>query len=113
MTTPTTTVRTTTGRVRACTTWIGRVLSALDSGGCAVKNGIDGNGLALLDLTVRYTVNLPGAGTQSIGFYFDVYNVLNKDNFGNPSGERLDDNFLVPVVAGRPREAQVGVRYTF
>ena len=90
------------------------ILSALDSGGCAIKNGIDGQKLALLDLTVRYTVNLPGAGgAQSIGFYFDVYNVLNKDNFGNPSGERLDDNFLVPVVAGRPREAQIGIRYTF
>ena len=89
------------------------ILSALDSGGCALKNGIDGNALSLVDLTVRYTVNLPGPGVQTIGFYFDVYNVMNKVNFGNPSGERLDDNFLVPVVAGRPREAQVGIRYTF
>ena len=88
------------------------IRSALDSQGCAVKNGIDGNAVSLVDLTVRYTVNL-GAGAQSVGFYFDVYNVLNKTNFGNPDGDRLADNFLVPVVAGRPREAQVGFRYTF
>jgi hypothetical protein len=88
------------------------ILSALDSQGCAVKNGIDGNKVTLVDLTVRYTVDL-GAGAQSVGFYFDVYNVLNKTNFGNPEGNRLADNFLVPTVAGRPREAQVGIRYTF
>jgi hypothetical protein len=88
------------------------IRSALDSQGCAVRNGIDGNGVSLVDLTVRYTVNL-GAGAQSIGFYFDAYNVLNKVNYGNPDGDRLADNFLVPVVAGRPREAQVGLRYTF
>ena len=89
------------------------ILSALDSQGCAVKNGIDGNKVALVDLTVRYTFDLPGAGAQSLGFYFDVYNLTNRVNFGNPDGDRLADNFLVPVQAGRPREAQVGFRYTF
>ena len=88
------------------------IRSALDSGGCAVKNGIDGNNVFLADLTVRYTFDL-GAAAQTLGFYFDVYNLTNKVNFGNPDGDRLADNFLVPVTAGRPREAQVGFRYTF
>jgi hypothetical protein len=67
--------------------------------------------LKLLDLTFRYNLNLPRA--QTVGFYLDLYNALNTVNFGNPSGNRNSRNFMVPVVAGRPLEAQVGIRYAF
>ena len=42
-----------------------------------------------------------------------MYNALNKINYGNPSGERNDDNFLIPVEAAPMRALQLGVRYTF
>ena len=89
------------------------ILSPLDSDGRAVRNGINGNGLRLLDLTFRYNLNLPGARVQTVGFYLDLYNALNTTIFGNPTGNRNSRNFMVPVVAGRAREAQIGIRYTF
>jgi hypothetical protein len=89
------------------------ILSPLDSSGRAVRNGINGNGLRLLDLTFRYNLNLPGARVQTVGFYLDLYNALNTTIFGNPTGNRNSRNFMVPVVAGRAREAQIGIRYTF
>jgi hypothetical protein len=69
--------------------------------------------LKLLDLTFRYNLGLPGMGARTVGFYLDLYNVLNTVNFGNPTGNRNSRNFMVPVVAGRPTEAQIGVRFTF
>jgi hypothetical protein len=89
------------------------IVSELDANGRAVRNGISGNGMRLLDLTVRYNVNLRGMQARTVGFYLDVYNVLDTVNFANATGNRNSRNFMVPVVAGRPREAQVGVRFTF
>jgi hypothetical protein len=89
------------------------ILSPLDSNGRAVRNGIDGNGLKLLDLTFRYNLNLPGARVQTVGFYLDLYNALNTTILGNPTGNRNSQNFMIPVVAGRATEAQIGIRYTF
>ena len=87
------------------------IVSPLDSNGLAVRNGIDGESITLLDLRLQYILNLPG--NQTAGFFFEAYNALNKINYGNPSGERNDDNFLIPVEAGPMRALQLGVRYTF
>jgi hypothetical protein len=48
----------------------------------------------------------------------DVYNITNRTNFVNPGGDRrLTATFLVPTApsggSGLPRQAQLGVRYTF
>ena len=34
---------------------------------------------------------------QTVGVFWEVYNALNKVNFGNPTGNRNNANFMVPV----------------
>jgi hypothetical protein len=55
---------------------------------------------------------------NTLEFFVDVYNITNRTNFANPGGDRrLTATFLVPTGlwggSGFPRQAQVGVRYTF
>jgi hypothetical protein len=87
------------------------ILSPLDSEGRAIRNGIEGNSSTLLDLQVQYVFNLPG--TQTAGFFWEIYNALNRENLGNPTGNRNNRNFMVPVEAGTMRSMQLGIRYTF
>jgi hypothetical protein len=87
------------------------ILSEIDSNGIAVRNGIDGNSSTLLDLQLQYVVNM--ARSQTVGFFWEIYNALNKVNLGNPTGNRNNRNFMVPVEAGTMRSMQLGVRYTF
>ena len=87
------------------------ILSPLDHNGRAIRNGIDGNNTKLLDLSLQYIANLPRG--QTAGFFWEIYNVLNTVNLANPTGNRNRSNFMVPVVSGRARQMQLGVRYTF
>ena len=87
------------------------ILSELDANGIAVRNGIDGNSSTLLDLQLQYVLNVPRS--QTVGFFWEIYNALNKVNLGNPTGNRNNRNFMVPVEAGTMRSMQLGVRYTF
>jgi hypothetical protein len=87
------------------------IVSELDGNGLAIRNGIEGESITLLDLRLQYIQTLPRG--QTLGFFWEAYNALNKINYGNPSGERNDDNFLVPVEAGQMRAMQLGIRYTF
>jgi hypothetical protein len=87
------------------------IVSAVDSNGRAIRNGIDGEEQAILDLRLQYVFNLPRA--QTAGFFFEVYNATNRINYGNPTGNRRSGNFLVPTVAGDMARVQLGVRYTF
>jgi hypothetical protein len=87
------------------------ILSEVDASGRAVRNGIDGEKTSVLDLQMRYVVNLPR--TQTIGFFWELYNALNTVNLGNPIGNRNNRNFLVPTEAAPMRSMQLGVRYTF
>jgi hypothetical protein len=52
---------------------------------------------------------------NTLEFVVDVYNITNRTNFANPGGDRLlTATFLVPTAgSGFPRQAQLGVRYTF
>ena len=86
-------------------------MSELDGNGSAIRNGIDGESVTLLDLQLQYVQNLPRR--QTIGFFWEIYNALNKINFANATGDRSEDNFLVPDEAGSMRSMQLGVRYTF
>ena len=74
-------------------------------------NGIDGNSVTLLDLRAQYLLRLPHR--QSVSVFVELFNALNKINYGNPTGNRNNANFMVPVEAGTMRSAQMGVRYTF
>jgi hypothetical protein len=87
------------------------IVSALDSNGRAIRNGIDGEKQILLDLRFQYIVNLPN--TQTAGFFWEIYNATNRVNYGTPTGNRRSSNFLIPIVAGDPARMQLGVRYTF
>ena len=87
------------------------ILSPLDANGRAIRNGIDGNSTTLVDLQTQYVLRMQQR--QTIGFFFEVYNLFNKENLGNPTGNRNNANFMIPVTAGTMRSAQLGVRYTF
>jgi outer membrane receptor protein involved in Fe transport len=87
------------------------ILSPLDANGRAVRNGIDGNSLTLVDLQLQYVFRLQQR--QTLGLFAEIYNLFNKENLGNPTGNRNNRNFMVPVEAGSMRSAQLGIRYTF
>lgn len=87
------------------------ILSPLDGSGRAIRNGIDGNSVSLLDLRLQYVVET--ATRQNVGFFLEVYNALNTENLGNPTGNRNQALFMVPTTAGDMRTVQLGVRYTF
>lgn len=57
-------------------------------------------------------------GSHAAEVFLDIFNVTNRANFDNPSGdERVTSTFLVLTNlrggGGFPRQAQFGVRYTF
>jgi hypothetical protein len=57
----------------------------------------------------------PGAG-RSLDLFADIFNVTNRANFDNPSGDRLSTNFfnLTTLRAGAvPATLQLGVRFEF
>ena len=87
------------------------IMSPLDSSGRAVRNGIDGEDLMILDLRLQYLFDLPRE--SNLGLFWEIYNATDRVNFGNPTGNRLSSNFLVPVRANSPRTMQLGLRYTF
>ena len=53
---------------------------------------------------------------QTVDVFGELFNVTNRANFVNPSGDRRSGNFLVPtqlLAGGYPRQFQVGIRYGF
>ncbi len=87
------------------------ILSAVDSNGVAVRNGIPGSHKTLLDLRLQYVVKLQNQRTA--GFFWEVYNALNHTNFNNVIGNRNASSFGQSIVADTARQMQLGVRYTF
>jgi hypothetical protein len=86
------------------------ILSAVDSRGVAVRNGIDGEKQVLLDGRFQYIARI---GKYQAGLFLEVYNLLNTANFGNPTGARNSVNFMKTIVAGNGRTGQLGIRVTF
>jgi hypothetical protein len=87
------------------------IVSKVDANGLAIRNGIKGNNKILLDLRLQYAQRL--AAANSIGFYWEIYNALDRVNFGNPIGDRRSPFFMQAIQADLPRTMQLGVRYTF
>jgi hypothetical protein len=80
----------------------------------STRNGATGPGLFQLDLRLGYRLR-PGAG-RSLDLFADVFNVTNRANFENPTGDRRSTDFLnlTALRAGAvPTTAQIGVRYQF
>ena len=67
-----------------------------------------------LDMRIGYRYR--GGGEQTVDVFGELFNLTNRVNFVNPSGDRRSGNFLVPtrlLAGGYPRQFQVGVRYGF
>jgi hypothetical protein len=77
------------------------------------RNGARGPNYVSLDLRGGYRFGLPGG--RSLDASIDVFNVTNRDNFTNPSGDqRLSATFLrLTGVTGATRSAQLNVRFGF
>ena len=88
------------------------ILSALDSEGRAVINGLRGPDSKLLDISFRYQVPL-GRGLESFDLFYDLFNILNRENLVPPTGNRSSPNFMISTAAQFPRQMQFGVRVRF
>lgn len=87
------------------------IQSAVDSAGRAVINGLEGPGSFLIDLSFRYQI--PLRGLQSLDLFYDVFNVINRENVVPPTGNRASSLFMIPTAAQFPRQMQFGVRVRF
>lgn len=88
------------------------IRSALDSQGRAVINGLEGPGSFLVDVSFRYSVPLAN-GLDSVDLFYDVFNLLNRENLVAPTGNRASATFMVPTAAQFPRQMQFGIRVRF
>ena len=87
------------------------IVSELDANGMAIRNGIKGTDKMLLDLRLQYIHRI--GGERTAGFFWEIYNALNRVNFANPIGTRNSADFLRSITADEARSMQIGVRYTF
>ena len=88
------------------------IRSEVDSSGRAVINGLTGPGSFLVDLSVRYQIPLE-AGLDSIDLFYDIFNLLNRENLVSPTGNRASANFMISTAAQFPRQMQFGIRVRF
>ncbi|MGH9255427.1 MAG: TonB-dependent receptor [Vicinamibacterales bacterium] len=86
------------------------IVSPVDANGLAIRNGIKGNNKIGLDVRMHYEHRM---ATQTVGFYWEVYNALDRVNFGNPVGDRRSPFFMQAINADLPRTMQLGLRYSF
>jgi outer membrane receptor protein involved in Fe transport len=80
------------------------------------RNGAIGPDYFQLDLRAGWRRRLKADHAAEI--FLDIFNVTNRANFENPAGdERLPSTFLVLTNlrggGGFPRQAQLGIRYSF
>jgi Carboxypeptidase regulatory-like domain/TonB dependent receptor-like, beta-barrel len=80
------------------------------------RNGARGPGFMQLDL--RFTYRLRLGGRRTFDVFGEVFNVTNRANFVNPSGDlRNTTDFLrlqsLVAVTGLPRQGQLGLRFGF
>jgi len=87
--------------------------------GNAPRNSLIGPGYATWDLMASRNVPF-GGGRKSLQLRFEVFNLLNRANFGIPSqslfaanGTRLADAGRITTLASSPRQAQVGVKFVW
>ena len=64
--------------------------------------------------SVRQAATLPiKRGLQGLDLYYDIFNVLNKENLVPPTGNRRSANFMISTSAQFARQMQFGVRVRF
>ena len=78
------------------------------------RNGARGPGFFKLDLRLGYTLNL---GPRRVEVFGEIFNVTNRDNFANPSGNlSAPADFLILTglsTSTNPRLLQLGARFVF
>ena len=89
------------------------IQSEVDSQGRAVINGLTGPESFLIDMSFRYQIPLGAGDKRGIDLFYDIFNLLNRENFVNPSGNRASATFMVPTAAQFARQMQFGVRLRF
>jgi hypothetical protein len=78
------------------------------------RNGARGPGFFQLDMRMGYRLQF--GDRQTLDLFGEIYNVTNRANFSNPTGDRRSANFLLltGLRAGAvPRTGQFGVRFGF
>ena len=69
-----------------------------------------------MQLDIRFGHRTRWADRQTLDVFFDIFNITNRANFNNPSGD-MRGNFLVltglRAGSGFPRQAQFGIRWGF
>ncbi|HET8647434.1 MAG TPA: TonB-dependent receptor, partial [Vicinamibacteria bacterium] len=77
------------------------------------RNGARGPAFFQVDARLGYRLRF---GDRSVEVVGEVYNLTNRANFDNPTGDRRSPNFLVRTAlrpGGIPRTAQLGLKVTF
>jgi hypothetical protein len=87
------------------------ILSPVDANGRAIRNGIQGENQIILDGRFQYLWTLQQR--FQTGLFLEIYNLTDRVNYGNPTGNRNNSNYMVRTVAGDPRTVQLGMRVTF
>ena len=82
------------------------------------KGGYRGaRGPDFFQLDLRFGYRLRPHTGSTLDIFVDVFNITNRANFNNPSGDERLSNFLILQTlqggSGFPRAAQVGIRYGF
>jgi hypothetical protein len=78
------------------------------------RNGAYGPGFFKLDLRLGYT--LPLTAQRRVEFFGEVFNVTNRANFADPTGDQASSNFLRLTglsTSTNPRLVQIGARFSF
>jgi hypothetical protein len=88
------------------------IRSDVDSQGRAVINGMRGPGSFLIDMSFRYQIPL-GRGFDSLDLFYDIFNLIDRENLIAPTGNRGSAVFMVPTAAQFPRQMQFGIRVRY
>jgi hypothetical protein len=88
------------------------IRSEVDSQGRAVINGLEGPGSFLIDMSFRYAIPLAGR-LESVDLFYDIFNLINRENLVAPTGNRASGNFMRSTAAQFARQMQFGVRVRF
>jgi len=88
------------------------IRSKVDSQGRAVINGLRGPDSFLIDMSFRYQIPLAGR-VESLDLFYDIFNLIDRENLIAPTGNRASAFFMVPTAAQFPRQMQFGIRVRF
>jgi hypothetical protein len=80
------------------------------------RNGAYGPNYAQMDLRTTYRLRLGPNGGRTVDVFAEIFNVLDRANFTNPTGDRRLPAFLVLnglLAGGFPRQLQLGARFGF